>query len=65
MPLWKAVTRKAIRDRDELWCRCLCAALDPREVSAVLKVFNAHRLDQPVVQDEEADQREGNDDSRV
>ncbi len=36
---------KAIRDRDELWCRCLLSVLDPRESAAVLKLFNENRPD--------------------
>ena len=40
-------TVKAIRNRDELWCRCLCAALDPREIAEVLKFFNSERPDEP------------------
>ena len=36
-----------IRDRDELWCRCLCATLDPREIAKVLGVFNSVRPDKP------------------
>ena len=41
------MTMKIIRDRDELWCRCLCASLDPREIEKVLKMFNAARPDGP------------------
>lgn len=37
----------ALRDRDELWCRCLCATLDPREIAKVLGVFNSVRPDKP------------------
>ena len=37
----------SLRDRDELWCRCLCAILDPREVERVLIVFNSERPDKP------------------
>ncbi len=36
---------KAIRDRDELWCRCLCATLDPHEIADVLEAFNSARPD--------------------
>lgn len=36
-----------IRDRDELWCRCLCATLDPREIEKVLVLFNSTRPDKP------------------
>ena len=41
------MTMKIVRDRDELWCKCICATLDPREIEKVLKIFNAARLDQP------------------
>ena len=40
-------TIKEIRDRDLLWCKCLCATLDPREIEKVLIVFNAVRPDSP------------------
>ena len=36
-----------IRDRDELWCGCLCATLDPREIEKMLTMFNATRPDKP------------------
>lgn len=36
-----------IRDRDELWCRCLCAALDPHDIADVLEIFNRERPDKP------------------
>ncbi len=38
---------EAVRNRDELWCRCLCATLDPREIAKVLGVFNSARPDKP------------------
>lgn len=38
---------EAVRNRDELWCRCLCATLDPREIAEVLGVFNSVRPDKP------------------
>ena len=38
---------EAVRNRDELWCRCLCATLDPREIIKVLRVFNSARPDKP------------------
>ncbi len=39
---------EALRNRDELWCRCLCAALDPREIEKVLVIFNSIRPDKPI-----------------
>ena len=42
------MSAKTIRDRDELWCRCLGTALDPHEILEVLKVFNSVRPDKPV-----------------
>ncbi len=33
------------RERDALWCRCLCSVLDPHDIADVLGVFNSERPD--------------------
>lgn len=35
-----------LAQRDKLWCECLIANLDPREISLVLREFNRERPDQ-------------------